>query len=133
MHCAIIMVYVLLPSVSTSIFDAMRCKSFVTNDDGSIENSYLLEDLSISCNKSDSNYKDLLTTFWVLFTVWPVAMPLLFAGLLWNIKKSVRSDCITDLSEACRFLWRDYHKSMMFWEVLDVVRKRFVTRVYIKL
>ena len=50
--------------------------------------------------------KNLLTTFWVLFAVWPFAMPLLFAGLLWYIKKFMRSDCITDLSEACCYIMK---------------------------
>ena len=39
------------------------------------------------------------------------------------------SDCITDLSEACCSLWRDYDKAMMFWEILDVVHKIMLTEL----
>ena len=43
--------------------------------------------------------------------------------LLLCIRPSVRSSNITPLAEACQFLWFDYDQQMMFWEVIEVVRK----------
>ena len=127
LHLAIIVVYILLPSVSNAIFGAIRCKSYQSKDDDSLEISYLIEDGSIKCDEDDSDFQGLQSIFWVLFTLWPIMMPLFFSGLLYLIKKPVLLDCTTDLTEACRFLWRDYDKGMMAWEVLDVCRKVFLT------
>ena len=127
LHMVILVVYVLLPSVSNAIFGAIRCKSYKSNDNDGLEISYLIEDGSIKCDEDDSDFQDLQSIFWVLFTLWPIMMPLFFSGLLYLIKKPVLLDCTTDLTEACRFLWRDYDKGMMTWEVLDVWRKVFLT------
>ena len=127
LYLAIIVVYFTLPSVSNSIFDAIRCQSFLSNDNTGNSNSYLLADRSIKCDESDDMYEELLTIFWVFFALWPVLMPMLCGGILWYIRKSIMTDCITNLSDACGFLWRDYRKEMMAWELIDIARKITLT------
>ena len=68
-----------------------------------------------------------LSTFWFLLMLWSVVSPLIFAGLLWYVRKSVTSDCTTDITDTYRFLWQDYNKDMIFWEVLDIACKFYLT------
>jgi len=74
-----------------------------------------------------NEFSNLYKTFWLTVTLWPILVPLVFFGLLISIRKSVYSKRTTFLAEACRFLWRDYREDMMFWEILDIYRKLFLT------
>ena len=39
----------------------------------------------------------------------------------------MQSKQVTSLTEACSFLWRDYDESMLFWDIVDIMRKIFLT------
>ena len=54
-------------------------------------------------------------------------MPLGFLALLLRARKPVASQRAAPLSRATSFLWRDYSASFLFWEVLDLLRKIFLT------
>jgi hypothetical protein len=126
----IIVLYFALPMVSQSIFDAIKCRAFQTNDDTPIPafQSHLLMDMSIICDiQKDSKYGSILATFWSLFTIWIILIPLAFIALLKHIGPSVRSNSITFMADACRFLWQDYDASMWFWDIVDTYRKIFLT------
>jgi len=123
LHATIITFYLVLLPVSRNIFDALRCKSFATNDLDGLSTSYLIADWTLKCDKGDAEYGDVKKNFWVFFAVWPVAVPLVSFCLLLRIRVSVQSKCITPLAEACRFLWSDYESSMMLWEFIDMARK----------
>jgi hypothetical protein len=85
-------------------------------------------DMRIICNsKKNNDYGSILTTFWSLFTIWIVLIPLAFIVLLKYIGPSVQSKSITFLSDACRFLWQDYDANMWFWDIVDTYRKIFLT------
>jgi len=127
LYVTIIVFYLVLPSVSRSIFDAITCQSFASSDADNESQSYLRSDWNLRCDGNDPSYDRVKTLFWVLFTAWPVSVPLLFLGLLLFIRPSVRMNRITPLAEACRFLWRDYERSTMYWEFIDVVRKICLT------
>jgi len=43
------------------------------------------------------------------------------------IRHTVQSNHTNALSEACRFLWRDYKETMILWDIFDIVRKVFLT------
>ena len=124
----IVFIYIVLPGVSRAIFDAWKCKSFVTNDGEGSTRSYLLSDLTMRCSETDSSeYVGVKRLFWVFFVLWPLVIPLLMLGLLWKVRTLVRTKRITPLAEACSFLWRDYNGSMMYWEIIDLYRKIFLT------
>jgi len=127
LHLTIITLYLVLPSVCNDIFKAIKCRSFDTDDKSYSRKSYLLADWNVECDRNISSYNDLIKLFWSFFVLWPILVPSIFFTLLWSIRKPVRSQRTTVLSEACRFLWRDYNKNMMFWEVLDLFRKIFLT------
>ena len=128
LHVVIIIFYFMLPSVSRQIFDAKTCKSFKSNDSKDELSSYLIADWSIKCENGNS---DLDKVFWALFALWPVIVPVIALGVLLFIRSSVQSDSITPLAQACRFLWFDYNQHMMFWDILDMVRKISLTGLII--
>eukprot|EP00551_Chaetoceros_affinis_P013020 CAMPEP_0203687050 /NCGR_PEP_ID=MMETSP0090-20130426/49378_1 /ASSEMBLY_ACC=CAM_ASM_001088 /TAXON_ID=426623 /ORGANISM="Chaetoceros affinis, Strain CCMP159" /LENGTH=318 /DNA_ID=CAMNT_0050556299 /DNA_START=2876 /DNA_END=3828 /DNA_ORIENTATION=+ len=59
--------------------------------------------------------------------LWQVMIPLSFLVLLVYIHPSVQSRSITSLADSCRFLWQDYNPSMIYWDVIDTLRKIFLT------
>jgi hypothetical protein len=127
----IIVLYFALPLVSQRIFDAIKCRAFQINDNiptSSGSQSHLLMDMSLICDsQKDNNYGSILATFWSLFIVWIVLIPLAFVVLLKSIGPSVRSKSITFMADACRFLWQDYDESIWFWDIVDTYRKIFLT------
>eukprot|EP00592_Proboscia_alata_P023596 CAMPEP_0194424146 /NCGR_PEP_ID=MMETSP0176-20130528/23412_1 /TAXON_ID=216777 /ORGANISM="Proboscia alata, Strain PI-D3" /LENGTH=2584 /DNA_ID=CAMNT_0039233745 /DNA_START=230 /DNA_END=7984 /DNA_ORIENTATION=+ len=126
---SIIVLYFALPVVSQRIFDAIKCRAFQTNDDDPPDfQSHLLINMSIVCNSQIKyEYASILVTFWVLFTVWILLIPLGFVVLLKYIGPSVRSKSISSLADASRFLWQDYDASMWFWDIVDTYRKIFLS------
>ena len=131
LYATIIVFYLVLPSVSRRIFDAKICQSFVLNDTDNESQSYLISDWNLQCNGNDPSYAKVKILFWVFFTAWPVTVPIVFLGLLLYIRPLVRTNRITPLAEACRFLWRDYERSTMYWEFIDIVRKICLTGLII--
>ena len=119
--------YLVLPSVSRQIFDARTCESFDSDDARNELSSYLIADWSVKCDSEDSGYKALTQVFWALFGISPVAIPVGGFFLLVLIRPSVQSNTTTPLADACRFLWVDYNRDLMLWEVIDVVRKISLT------
>ena len=121
-----IIIYISLPSVSQTIFQALNCKTFATDDeDGTV--SYLISDPSLECDRSTSDYATVLHIFFagVVFSL--ILTFEVFLFLLMKIRKSVRSKRITALAGSCGFLWRDYTETMMFWDIIDTIRKTFLT------
>jgi hypothetical protein len=128
----IIVLYFALPVVSQSVCDAIKCRAFQINDNipSPASQSHLLMDMSIICNtQKDNNYRSILATFWSLFTIWILLIPLGFVLLLKYIGPSVQSKSISFLAAACRFLWQDYDASIWFWDIVDTYRKIFLTGV----
>ena len=127
----IIVLYFTLPVVSQRIFDAIKCRAFdIDDNDPPSTISYLLLDMRIKCNiENDPIYRNILTTFWILFSLWIVIIPLGIFVLLKYISPSIEAQKVTSLTDACRFLWEDYTKSMWFWDIVDVMRKLFLTGI----
>lgn len=129
----IIVVYFTLPLVSRSIFDAIKCISLHEKDEefspmrkAEIK-SYLMIDMKIQCDiNADPSYASVQQMFWIYLVLWPILTPIGLFTLLIIIRKSIISDSITGLANACRFLWADYDKSLVFWDMFDLGRKIFL-------
>ena len=126
MYHAILVAYLVLPSVSRSIFKARQCESFDINAFTGERRSYLVADLDVLCSPDDDEFRGLDAYFWAFFALWPVLVPLAFLALLLWIRPAVRAQRIGPLARACRFLWRDYDPRLLFWEVVDLGRKLFL-------
>jgi hypothetical protein len=127
LYAAIFIVYLLLPSVSRSIFSARQCVSFGYSDAMQESRSYLLADLNVRCSSEDTEYSSLQFYFWIFVLLWTIFVPFAFLGLIKSITPSIRAKRITGTAKACRFLWRDYHPTFLFWEVIDTLRKLVLT------
>ncbi|EOD10874.1 hypothetical protein EMIHUDRAFT_215127 [Emiliania huxleyi CCMP1516] len=130
LYWAILIFYLVLPSVSRSIFSARLCESFGYDDATGQRISYLLANPSLTCDAGpawDDETSGLAPYFWAFFALWPVLVPLGFLALLLRVRKPVAAQRATPLSRATSFLWRDYSAGFLFWEVLDLVRKIFLT------
>jgi len=123
----IIFIYLILPGSAQRIFAAYKCQAYDTNDVEIVTRSYLVADPSLRCDDGNAEYASVLRLFWALFAIWPVLLPLLMLGLLWRIRRLVRTKRTTPLAEACSFLWRDYNEGYLYWEIFDLYRKLFLT------
>ena len=126
LYWAILVAYLVLPSVSRSIFKAKQCESFDINAFTGERRSYLVADLDVLCSPDDDEFRGLDAYFWAFFALWPVLVPLAFLALLLWIRPAVQAQRIGPLARACRFLWRDYDPRLLFWEVVDLGRKLFL-------
>merc|ERR1719473_1389805 len=122
LYWAILVAYLVLPSVSRSIFKAKQCESFNIDDVTGERRSYLVADLDVLCSAGDDEYSGLDAYFWAFFVLWPLA----FLALLLSIRSEVRAQRDRATARACRFLWRDYDPRLLFWEVVDLGRKLFL-------
>ena len=126
LYALVLVFYLVLPSVSRSIFKARQCESFAYDDETGRRISFLLADLSLTCNSGpgwSNESAGLQAYFWPLFVLWPVAVPIGFLMLLLPTRSALRSKRITMLARASSFLWRDYEPALLFWEVIDMYRK----------
>jgi len=130
LYAAIFISYILLPGASRFIFKARQCVSYDTEDSDGTSRSYLIADLSIQCNGAeDADFAMLDAYFWFFFAVWPVLVPLAYLLLLTKVRSTVRLKRSTPLTNACRFLWRDYNVGLLYWEVVDLLRRLVLTSI----
>ncbi|EOD33181.1 hypothetical protein EMIHUDRAFT_202403 [Emiliania huxleyi CCMP1516] len=126
LYWAILVAYLVLPSVSRTILKVEQCESFAFNDITGEKRSYLVADLDVLCGADDEEYSGLDAYFWAFFVLWPVLVPLAFLALLLWIRSEVRAQRVGSLARASRFLWRDYDPGILFWEVVDLSRRLFL-------
>lgn len=122
----VLVFYLVLPTVSRSIFEARRCESFAYRDETGERISYLLADLSTRCNSGpdwSNGTHDLDAYFWTFFVLWPIAVPIGFLALLLSFRTSLRMHRVTAAASASSFLWCDYQPSFVYWEAVDLWRK----------
>eukprot|EP00966_Prymnesium_polylepis_P199891 4632328-Prymnesium_polylepis.1 len=62
-----------------------------------------------------------------MLALWPVAMPALYAALLWASRDALRTGIPTRLSRAIAFLSGDYEAAAFLWEPLEMCRKLTLT------
>jgi hypothetical protein len=122
LYTNILVTYLVIPTVSRSLFRTRTCKSFDHDDSARTSRSYLLADLGVNCNDggdewNSKSFAQLQPYFWFFFVLWPVLVPLVFFGLLLFIRPTIRAQRVSPLALTCSFLWRDYDSAFLFWEV----------------
>eukprot|EP00966_Prymnesium_polylepis_P002190 50331-Prymnesium_polylepis.1 len=63
---------------------------------------YLYADLTLSCDSGE--YESTQATAFAMLALWPVGIPLLYAGLLWASRDALHTGTPTSLSRATAFL-----------------------------
>ena len=56
-------------------------------------------------------------------------VPLIFLLPLTRVRTAVTAQRRTPLANACRFLWCDYDAGLLFWEVIDLLRRLLLTSI----
>ena len=116
LYWAILVMYLVLPSVSRSTFKAKQCESYNVSVFTGERRSYLVADLDELCS-AEKEHRGLDAIFWSLLVLWLVIIPSTLLALLLWIRRAVRAQRKTPLATACRFLWRDYDPDFCYWEV----------------
>ena len=102
---AVVIVWVLVPPVSKTVFEVYDCENFGVSDVVNVSSSdvhayayFLHADMSISCSSGD--YGSLLGLASLFVVIWPIAMPVLLAALLVGAHKSKKASKSSMLSRA---------------------------------
>ena len=112
-------IFLSVPSVSTSIFAAWSCEGFGV--DLSRDQYYLRADLSLLCYTPSH---DRLTRVAILFIVlWAVGVPCMYAILLSKSRRSILSRTPGRWSRACQFLHHDFTPECYWFELVELLRR----------
>ena len=116
----------LCASVSASIFAAWSCEEYVDDSAAGTVRAYLREDPSIRCSigsfKDDTHTK-ITTAAILLVLIWPVAMPLVYLGLLLPCRKKIMQQKSTAAVRAIAFLHREYEPWAFWWEPIFLLQR----------
>ena len=116
--------FAFVPSVSATIFKAWSCQRFGNTPTEPID--YMREDLSIECYKSAA-HKEVVEVAIVLLILWPIGALAICAVLLRAARRPILARTPNRLVRATAFLHRDYHPECFYWELIELVRRTFLT------
>ena len=122
MEAAVFISFCVLPSVTRSLFLAFQCQSFGFDDLTSETKSYLTASLDIECTGSGA-HQPIIALAAGFIVLWPLAMPLLYALLLYRCRRSIQNHQPSPLSRAIRFLWSDYEDGYYWYEMIALTKK----------
>ena len=121
LEAAVFISFCVLPSVTRSLFLAFQCQSFGFDDLKRETKSYLTASLDIECSSAAHQPSIALAVGFIV--VWPLAMPLLYALLLYRCRRSIQNHQPSPLSRAIRFLWSDYEDGYYWYEMIALTKK----------
>ena len=121
---ALVVMFAFVPSVSATIFKAWSCQGFGNTPTETIY--YMREDLSIECDKSAA-HKEVVEVAIVLLILWPIGALAICAVLLRAARRPILARTPNRLVRATAFLHRDYHPECFYWELIELVRRTFLT------
>ena len=127
LEAAVFISFCVLPSVTRSLFLAFQCQSFGFDDRASETRSYLTASLDVECTGSGA-HQSIIALAVGFIVVWPLAMPLLYALLLYRCRRSIQDHQPSQLSRAIWFLWSDY-KDGYYWYEMIALTKKLVRKV----
>ena len=121
LEAAVFISFCVLPSVTRSLFLAFQCESFGFDDLTSETKSYLTASLDIEC--TGPAHQPIIALAVGFIVVWPLAMPLLYAILLYRCRRPIQHHQPSPLSRAIRFLWSDYEDGYYWYEMVLLTNK----------
>lgn len=131
--------YLILPSVSTTIFQAFICTDIDPNNEYPGENKYYLTaDMSISCQSDYYRSWRVYAAFMIL--VYPLGIPLSYFLVLYKNRReiSTRQEIVQNAPDDTKlsmqvagiaFLWQAYRPNAWYWEVVETTRRILLTAV----
>ena len=128
---ALITSFLCYPFVASRGFRALApCDCFSYVDGGAA--CFLHDAYSVTCVQQPSGVytapDDVRTSAWLAIFVYAVAVPVLYASLLFICRRSLSgAEPATELSRALVFLSKDYEPRTFAWELIEVARKITIT------
>jgi len=120
----LVVTYAVLPSVSTTIFEAFPC-------DETDVGRYMIADYSIDCD--ESAYSSFAIYSGIFIMLYPVGIPLFYTVLLWRRKALIMEDVKErEGSEELRgleFLFENYKPEYWYFEVVLTVLRLLLTGI----
>lgn len=118
--------FLVFSAVSSPAFQAFSCEGFDDN------RYFLRADYSVMCYDADGDsteeYYRIRMLATVVILLYPVAIPLLYAGLLFcDRSNALRS---TRVSSALGFLTSNYTEPCFFWELVEVVKRLLLSSFF---
>ena len=115
----LLVVFVMLPAVSRSIFSAWDCIAFKSGPDSEVR--YLRRELAIVCGSEE--HERITALAWMLVIIWPIGMQLLFGFTLWFNRKAMAAGTNNAYTRATRFLTGGYKSRYFYWETVELFRR----------
>jgi len=116
---ALLVVFVMLPSVSRSIFAVWDCEPYESGPDTEV--SYMKRDMSLVCESDDHSRTATLAIVFIM--VWPIGMQMFFFMTLWLNRKDLRAGRVNSYTQSTRFLTGGYKPEYFFWETIELSRR----------
>ena len=121
----LVVLYAVLPSVSTTVFAAIPCDELDTGE------KFLIVDYAINCD--ESSYTLFAAYAGLMMLVYPIGVPALFAWLLARKKKHIMQP-VADREEdnelaGIGFLFDNYKPSCWYFEIVVTVLRLLLTGV----
>ena len=115
----LVVLFLVLPACSTTVFRAFLCD----DEFGAPGVSFLEADYSLSCASHEYRSLRKLAVFGII--AYPCFVNLLYGGLLWNFRESIRND--TREARPLSFLFKHYSPKYFAFEVVDSIRRIALT------
>jgi hypothetical protein len=127
---AVMIAFALTPSISKTLFSTFDCEEFSANDASGASSHFLIADFSVRCSSQDHTSSDwdearIVATGYIM--VWPVGMPILFLALLLHCREAIKGRRWTPMTNATRFLHREYRPQVFYFEVVELLRRLVLT------
>jgi membrane protease YdiL (CAAX protease family) len=114
------------PLVFNVAFEAFACEGFGP-EGAPTSPSFLLGDYTVVCKSASGatppEYAAIRAKAVLGILLFPVAIPLSYALLLWHARTAITQARPTSLSRALAFLHADYEPRYFMWELMEVLRR----------
>ena len=122
---SLLVFFICLPSVSSSIFSTWVCEQYEVAPGGEVV-SFLLKDPTVEC--STHTHTVSMAVAVVMLLLWPVGMLVLFGCILFFNRTDLRAGKPRSTSgKAASFLTSGFRNEFFYWELVELSRRLLVT------
>jgi len=124
MPWALLLLFLVSPLVNREGFRAFSCDTFGEEGDEHGDGVRLLvADWNVPCDTDDAEYSEIRSLGWLTVAIYAIALPGIFACLLFHERHAIRDKKRTLLAHALNFLSADYSDAFFWWEIVEILRK----------
>ena len=124
---AIFVTFMVYTSGCAAVFGAFDCESFEFDAASGERHSFLMVDARVRCTPTTPEYDAIRSFGQFCFVIWCVAIPLVYATLLFCARRAILNHQPTLLSIRIGGLWCEYEPRCFWWEPVEMLRKLLLT------